>query len=80
VVRRRDCSFNQSKITKKNQSIEGTVVKFTLEAEKEKIRKMNEALKKAKEEKIKEAKDLKEKNRLIRENICLFKERILYLN
>jgi hypothetical protein len=38
---------------------------------------MKEAIRLAKEEKIKEAKELREKNRLIKENVSIFKEKLL---
>jgi hypothetical protein len=73
-------SRSKSKTLKKedtrSENIQPTK-KFSLETEKEKIKKMNEAVRKAKEDRIREAKELKEKNRLIKENITIFKEKLL---
>jgi hypothetical protein len=48
--------------------------KFSLEEEKEKIRQMKMSIEQAKEKRIKEAKNVKEANRLMRENIAIYKD------
>lgn len=50
--------------------------KFSLEEEKAKIQKLKELIQQNKEKKLKEAKDMKDANRLMRENIMIFKEKL----
>lgn len=53
-----------------------TKPKFSLEDEKLKLKKMKDLIETNKENKRREAQELKEANRLMRENILIFRERL----
>lgn len=74
--RQMQSSHSPNTKTKNKSKIDGGNPKFSLEEEKLKLQKMKETVLKNKEKKQKEAKDMKEANRLMRENILIFKDRL----
>lgn len=71
-----DIKKTDSKIERKTYSKKKNLPKYSLEEAKLKLIKVKENIQIKKEKKQKEAKDMKEKNRIMRENVVLFKEKL----
>jgi hypothetical protein len=67
---------HSNKIKFKSNQGHLTHPKFSLQEEKIKLQKMKENIQRNKEKKIQDAKEMKEANRLMRENVIVFKEKL----